>query len=334
MNNLEVALCDLNDDYIVKFASYLMEHAPGVGIHIFTTTESYFADTGNYDLAIMTSDFKDVEAFKQSGGVKHKYFLYEEGPCELDDYIFKYQSMELILDSITEIKSLGGQKKASIKKSNEKSQIIGVYSPISHELQLPFAMALGQSFKDKGKVLFLDLEELSILPELIGGYDERNLMDLLYEINTTTEKIDLSEYARSFMGFDYIEPFLNPNEINEIDADTWNRFFDKIEKADYDVVVVLFGRAINGFSDYLSRLQKLYVLGKPGDYFKKGQESFLRYLDRINIETNVENVMLPMSAGNLSEGAYCIEELLQGNLGMFVRKLINSTESQQVAIYG
>ena len=165
------------------------------------------------------------------------------------------------------------------------------------------------------------------MPKLIGRNCERNLMDLLYLINTNEgTNVDLSEYVRSFMGFDYIEPFLNPNEISEIDENTWDMLFDS-------VVVILFGRAINGFSKSIERLHKLIVLGRPGDYFRKGQEIFLDYLDRIRLEVPVENIILPMSAGNLSDGTYQLEELLQGNLGVFVKKLMTENQKQVVENY-
>ncbi len=321
MKNLEVALCDSCEDYILKFASYLMEHT-NASIHIFTTSEGFFSDEGSYDVAIISEDFKEVSDFRPKGDVKRKYILTESLGNEFENAIYKYQSMDDVLDNILELKK---QKNldASIKSSRKNSKLIGVYSPISHELQLPFSMALGQAYRTDGKVLFLDLEEISIMPELIGRNCERNLMDLLYEINTNTNNLDLSIYARSFMGFDYIEPFINPNEISEIESDTWSHFFELLLKTDYEVIVILFGRTINGFTSYLERLERLYVLGKPGDYFKKSQEAFLEYLERIGSEVSRENVILPMSAGNLTDGTYQLEELLQGNLGVFVKKLIN-----------
>lgn len=322
MRNLEVALCDCCEDYIIKFASYLMSNMD-VGIHIFTTTESFFSDEGCYDVAIMSEDFKEVSDFRPKGEVKRKYFLCEQPDVEDEDYIFKYQSIDNILGRVSELRKQKGVG-ASVKKSNGNSKFIGVYSPVDHELQLPFSMALGQGYRTGGKVLFLDLEEISIMPNLIGDDMERNLLDLLYEINTSAAKFNLDTYVRNFMGFDFIQPFRNPNELCEIEAETWNMMFDVLAKSDYDVIVVLFGRTINGFISILQRFEHLYVLGKPGDYFKKGQEAFMEYLERINADVERESVILPMSAGNLADGTYQIQELMQGNLGVFVKKLIST----------
>ncbi len=322
MKKKNLALCDLDSDYIMKFATYLMENTD-LGVHIFTTPEGFFVDENDYDVTILGEEFKEIAGFRPKGNMGHIYFLCESSGYESEDYIYKYQSVDRILDEIDELKKTKVSAGASIKKSDEMSKLIGVYSPVNHELQLPFSMALGQVLRTKGKVLFIDLEEISIMPNLLGVDCERNLMDLLYEINTNQE-INIENYVKGYMGFDYIAPFINPNDISEIDEDTWSRFFEMLTKSDYDIVVVLFGRMISGFAGLAEKLDRLYVLGKPGDYFKKGQEIFFDYLRRLSVESMVENVVLPMSAGNLTDGTYQLEELLQGNLGVFVKKLINA----------
>ena len=317
MRNLEIALCDIDDEYIMRFASYLMEKTDA-GIHIFTSTEGFFEDEGNYDIAIMSEDFKEICDFKRKGMIRQKYFLSEDEGDE-EESIYKYQSVDKILEKVHLLRH--ENINVSIN-SSKKSKLIGVYSPISHELQLPFTLALNQAYTNLGRVLFLDLQEISILPEFTGSC-ERNLMDLLYEINTDKDNIDFSCYVNSYMGFDYISPFYNPNEIGEIDEDTWFKLFDVINRLNYDRVVVLFGRVINGFSKILEDFEKLYLLSQPGDYFSKSQKQFLEYLDRYQLPLEIENVNLKMTAKNLSDGTYQLEELLQGNLGMFVKKLMS-----------
>ena len=55
-----------------------------------------------------------------------------------------------------------------------------------------------------------------------------------------------------------------------------------------------------------------------------GQDAFFDYVKRIGSDTELKNVILPMSVGKSIEGAYQIEELLQGNMRVFVRKLMNT----------
>lgn len=332
MRNLEVALCDTEESYILKFASYLMTNMK-VGIHIFTTPESFYTDSGSYDVALMSEDFKEVSEYKNQGEVKHKYFFSENQNVENENSIYKYQSIDSILEQIVEFKR-NNNIGAGIGKSFGNSKLVGVYSPSAHDLQLPFAMALANTYRNGGKVLFLDLEEISILPSLVGKSCERDLLDLLYEINASSANIDLSSYTRNFLGVDFIQPFSNPNDICEIESETWSQFFEMLLKTDYETIVILFGRTINGFSSIIERLEKLYVLGKPGDYFRRGQDMFFDYLERINSSVDSLNVILPMSAANLADGSYQIEELLQGNLGVFVKKLMNMSGKNTIENYG
>ena len=100
------------------------------------------------------------------------------------------------------------------------------------------------------------------MPSIVGiGDSYKNIMDLLYEIEAGTQ-VDLSEYTKSFSGFDYIPPFANPNEIAEISEESWQKLFELMKKSDFDVIVVLFGRTINGFSNFLDSISTLYVLAK------------------------------------------------------------------------
>ena len=330
MKSLEIALCDLNSDYILKVAGQLMEKAQAV-VHVFTTPEGFFSCENDFDVCVLTKEFEEISGFRPKGSSGHKYFICETESEDLD-CIYRYQSIDKILDAITELREVG--QKSSTKKSNEISKFTGIYSPVCHELQLPFSMALGQSLRTKGKVLLLDLEEISIMGSLVGTTTERNVMDLLFEISTGQSSVDLSRYTETFMGFDYIEPFLNPNEIGEIDEDTWLKLFELLAKSEYSHIVVLFGRAVNGFSKLLSVMNQLYVLSRPGDYFRKSQDLFLDYLERISCKVEVKCVSLPMSAGNLSDGTYQLEELLQGNLGMYVNKILRAQASNTLENYG
>lgn len=334
MKKLELALCDINNEYITMFASYILGRNQSVNIHIFTTPESFFSDSSVFDLAIMSEEFDEVSYFKKDGRVKKKYVLCEEEPEEsAENLIYKYQAVDEILSKIPQL-IFSVSKKASTNNSNIKSNMVGIYSPNSHELQLPFAMAISKSLSERGRVLFLDLEELSVLNELIGVKCDKNLMDLLYEIGTADGNMNIEDYIHHFLGIDYINPFINPNEISEIEMESWKNLFCQLEKLNYDSIVILFGRTINGFSEILDNIAKMYILGKPGDYFKKGQEQFVDYLERLSKKIAYKKVLLPMSASNLSEGTYCIEELLQGHLGMFVKKVLKEEELEMAMANG
>jgi len=316
-------LCDVDTTYARAFASYMMEHIPNIHISIFTTEESFYADDQDYDYGILSKEFIEIASFKQKSCIKALYYLSEE--TDSDEMPFpvvnKYQDMEAI---IHQIKGLAASTDMSSKRNKEKEAVVtGVYSPISHELQLPFAMSLGQIYKDKERVIFLDLEEISILNRLIEGNGQGNLMDLLYKLQSDNgNNLAIEDYVVSYMGIDYIPSFIGPEDINEINGVTYQILINQIRKLGYDRIIVLFGRAVSGFSDILSTIDQLIVVSKPGDYYRKSCDVFLQYLQSLNVELDVSTVLLPMTASNLADGTYCIEELLQGNLGAFVRQVV------------
>ena len=323
MKTKEIVLCDTDAFYATNFASYLMEHVSDLSIHIYTTTESYFSDTKEYDVALLTAPFVEMDSFRKRTGVKKKYLLSdgtEDEDLKYLECIDKYSSMDEIMMKVLDTTN---EKNHLIEmSSSECSSIVGVYSPISHELQLPFAMALSKNYSADGRVLFIDLEEISIMNALTGQTSEKNMLDLLYMLSSdSTDSVNLDDYINEFMGFEYIPSFIGPDEINEISKAAWKKFFNAIIRMGYEKIVVLFGRAIDGFADIVQSLEQLIILSKSGDFYKKSTQIFINYLDTMEIDSNKTVVDLPMSAGNLTDGSYCIEELLMGNLGAFVGRL-------------
>ena len=324
MKKLEIALCDTDDAYVTMLASYVLKTLRSrVNIHVFTTPESYFASEQSYDLEILSEDFEEVSHFKACKA-SQKYYLTEDEMASEDNRIYKYQAVDQILSGIEMLNHISEAQGLGVIAKDKGSELIGIYSPVSHELQMPFALALCQAIKGDERVLFLDLEELSIMSSLFNKRDENNIMDLLFDLKSKDET-ELSEYVHQYMGIDYINPTYNPNELCEIDEESWYELFRKLKQGGYSKIVVLFGRTVCGFSNLIEELSELIILGKPGDYFDKSRQLFGDYLKRIEANVQVKDVVLPMSANNLTEGTYCLQELLAGNLGSYVNRLIEQS---------
>lgn len=316
-------ICDTNELYAAELGSYVMNHFRDVEITIFTSTESFFADEKNYDLGILTEDFVELSGFKKNGHIDIGYLLSEER--DLPDkvsmrFIYRYQPINEIVSQIVELSDTCKREAGLIKESN--SNFLGIYSPVNHELALPFSLSMCSNLLDKGTVLFVDLEELSIFPLLINHENDDNISDYLYYISSKHDSEKSKEYLHSYMSIDYFVPFSNPGEISEIDRKTWSLFFNEIAKLGYDNIVVLFGRTLAGFTNILESLDQLILLNKPGDYYSKSLDLFMRYIRNCRLDIPIVNMSLPMTAANLTDGTYRMDELLSGNLGVYVRKLM------------
>lgn len=89
------------------------------------------------------------------------------------------------------------------------------------------------------------MEELSILQMLTKQQGNRSFVDLLY-LMTRQEAggEDIRAYTNCFMGVDYVSPFAGPEEMADVEKETWVAFFQQLMASDYDTVVLLFGRTI------------------------------------------------------------------------------------------
>ena len=310
-----MVLGDEDEAFVTLFADYLMNNVEGVEIHIYTNTNSYLNDERHYDLGIFSKTFIAVNEFSGKSKIGHVIYLYEklEEEYQYLTCIYKYQSIDTIIDRIEEFKLASNEV---IQKKN--TTCVGILSPMNHELSLPFALSLAKIISETKKTLFVDIEEFSIMPELMEEKSDRNIADVLFELNQGVLKCDFGKYINSYHGIEYIAPFIDPNEINDIDEETWIMFFDAISNLGYETIVVYFGCVINGFNTIYKDMDKI-ILSKPGDYYSKFENKYALYSRREFLEEpNI--IRLPMSAGNLMDGTYCLDELLCGNLGRFVRE--------------
>lgn len=323
MKQMSVVLCDSDETYLQAFAAYLAAHIPWMSIVSYTEESAFLQDEREYGIGILSGSFLQVMEFSGRENIREKLYLCDD--AVLEEYrhlpmVYKYQSMDVVVEMLDKIRQRRPEGQAGSCYLGE-TQVYGIYSPISHELQLPFSLALSRELSKQGRVLFLDLEELSIMPQLIERDWDRNLLDALYVMEGTGgEKMDMSPFICQFMGVDYIPPFESPEDISGVKREQWQKFFRSLGGMPYRYIVVLFGRAVDGFREMAGCCQKLLLLNKPGDFYQKSQRCFMDYADKAGLDSEITPVQLPMSAGNLSDGAYLLEELIQGNLGGYVRR--------------
>lgn len=323
MTKNKLVVCDLDEAYVEAFAAYLLEKLEDVEISTYTNVLDFKRDQNKmYDVGILGKEFLEVLERDSANNILEKLYLCDERIASEYEYlpmVYKFQSMEIVEEMLRRIQMRVRKSQWEDRGKSQGAHIIGIYSPISHELQMPFGLALCQTYSEQGKVLYVDIEELSIMQSLMCKDGGKNMQDLFYYLKQDKE-IEIEEFVSSFMGVDYLRPFNNPEELNEVSKEDWEKFFSIIKLGGYDNVVVLFGRTIQGFSNIIRGYDELIVLSKQGDYYDKSRECFCEYLKKIGVEIELKNMVLPMSASNLTMGNYVLEELVQGNLGMYVRR--------------
>lgn len=329
-----IVICDEDEAYVEAFTAYLLGQLGDITICSFTRKEEFLQDDREYALGILSREFLEVAEFACKENILEKMYLCDEEVAPEYEHlpmIYKYQSMDIVVEMLQRRRRKQKQRRL-FGDGQRAGKLIGIFSPISHELQLPFALAVCQVCQEQGSVLFLDLEEFSILPEFMGireGEEKAGtLLDMLYLLEGDGT-VDFKSYTRQYMGIDYLLPFPNPEEMSGVGMEQWKKLFSAAASAGYDTVIVLFGRVFQGFWELSALCRELLVLNKPGDYYQKSQRTFMNYAAGMLDRKLLQPVQLPMSAGNLADGTYRMEELIQGNLGIYVRRQL-----EQLAVFG
>ena len=199
---------------------------------------------------------------------------------------------------------------------------ICIYSPMHHELALPFALSMSRILAEQGQTLLVDMEEISLLPELLERSPNRDLGDYLYYLSSGGKETgsDITDFLGYYEGFYYLAPLQGIGAVADVKEEDWCRLFEQLSREEFTQILWLMDAQIQGMPQILERVSEILLLGKPGDYYVRSQKKFLEQLVEAGLEEKVHAMMLPMSAGNLTSGGYHMSQLLNGNLGGYVRK--------------
>lgn len=320
MNEISVLICDRDECYVDALVQFLLGSKREYVVHSYTRIDEFLEDRGKYNLGLLTADFlQEIEMDTLKSKVRTIIQITDGLEEAVDDVeqLYKYQAMDKFLMKMERATADIRCTKASGEK---ELRFLSVYSPIHHELTLPFSIMLSRLMEAEGNVLLIDMEENSIINELTGQSAViKNILDYMYMIESGGEG-NIYDYLQYYEGFSYLPPARNPTEISRVSAHQWKHFMDEIASSDFQVVVLLFDNIHTGFEEMVSRSEELVLINRPGDYYRKFERNILKFLKLSGLPTDIREIALPMSAVNLNDGSYQMEELYQGNLGNFIRK--------------
>ncbi len=172
MNKIAVAVCDTDREYRDRFVTYLVERkAEEYAVSAFSMPEKLLEalEEKKPDLAICGTGFEEMA--ERLAGYDIPVLVLQEtmadAVAEPVTYgsvpescrgICRYQSMEVILHEV-QVMTLTGAGSRRMENVGTGMEVIGVYSPICHEMQMPFSMVLAQKLSTEKKVLYVNLME-------------------------------------------------------------------------------------------------------------------------------------------------------------------------------
>ena len=320
MDNIRILIGDSDQSYVEALVRFLLGSGKGYGITYYTDPDAFDKDKKAYDVGLLTEPYirmlegRDAERIhvrhiiQLCGSMDSGYRVYET--------IYKFQSMQTFLEKIDGIEMREPHKASRFAV---KTEFTGIYSPMRHELELPFSLLYSQIMSEKGKTLFIDLEENSILNQMIHKTPECSLLDVIYEMEQQKKNFRLELCTETFNGFAYIGPVSNPSELVNIVESQWLKLLDACRAAHYNHVVMLFGTLPQGFLNMIKEIDQMLLLGKPGNYYQAGAIQFASSVKKMNPDISIQEVLLPLSAGSANND-YRFEEMMEGNLGVYMRK--------------
>lgn len=339
MSEITVAVCDREESYCDRFAAYLVEHRRGnVAVHTYSCIEAFCQDIKEkvFDVAVLGGGFDAAmdEAVRQGIPVLH---LNEEMPIMVAEEtkgwaeeavtvreVFRYQPMDGILHEMQVLTGGKGMVCAASQTTPRQLEVIGVYSPARHEMQMAFSVVYGALLGEHQKVLYVNLLEHSGFTELFGAENRYDVGELVLGFRKhcmTPEFFSRSVYEME--GLSYIPPFGNPANLHEFqpeDLDELLRFVE--EKTTFDTVILDFGEGFAQFDQMLGQCSNICCPVRHGYYYECCQQSFTEYLGKStisNLAERVHEVDLPYSAKKIRGGGDVLRQLLWSEFGDCVR---------------
>lgn len=349
MSKFVVAVCDTDDMYRGRFVTYLVEHEAGkVMVHSFSLPKVFLEEIERrkFDVALIGSGFYETEEILRSleipllrlvdampESVAEQEDCFEENIAPVSK-VFKYQAMEAVIHEMR-ILAAGQTIMSNEAASLHGLEIIGIYSPIKHEMQMPYSVISAVAFADKRKVLYVNLMANSGFLELFQSMGEYDIGDVI--IRLRNQRLLPETFFRSVYEMNriaYIPPFSNPEHLHELTLKDYHDFLGFIEeKTDFETVVIDFEDVGEQFAGMLKACSAVYCPVKSGYFYDCQIRQFMGYLKTAFTQETLEKIHLvevPFSAKRIRAGNNVLEQLLYSEFGDYVRNdLMGAADESQ-----
>ena len=326
MIQLKIAFLDEEELYLEQLKGYFVQKKENFfKIYTFTDADSFLKSriTEQFDAVVMTYPF--WEMMKEQDFSEKKILLSEEDGYAAEGclHVDKYQSAEKLSAKIASY--IWQENREGKEVFLNTAELIGIYSPVSHEDQMLFSMTMAQILAADQKVLYVNLMENSGFYELLHTEATADIGDLFYTM--MHEDHDFSLYLHSILktcrNFDYIPPAVNPEHLSEISQSLYEKFFIALKNnSGYDVVIVDFGRIFLGFAELIPLFSNFYCLKKEGRLNHCRMDAFLTYLQKKSMDTVEKMHSLHLLERQAGAEENLLEADLYGTMGDYIRRTL------------
>lgn len=315
---MKVAICDFDERYVSSLLTYLYGKCDSLSFSSFTTVEDYMASLLNneYSYSIMGDEFYEVlkvsnEENKMTNDVNEDKLIILSASIDNLQSEEAYQTIYKFgpMDGLYRMMSCSRSKNAGSKS-------FAIYSPSHHELTEMYGLSMCKMLEETENVLLIDMVNIPIIRRLIRDGPRNGIIDVIYKLENN-RAWEIKDLLENYNGIDVLPMSFCPTDIASISKKQWKALLDYIDSLNYGAYVFIFEDINQGFREIVEYVDNCILINKRGDYYQKRQEDMREYVEKIAHKTT--SIELQMSANNLNEGCYKIEELLTGNLYQYVR---------------
>ena len=243
--------------------------------------------------------------------------------------LYKYQSTDNIIREVLNYFVDINLDRNATNLVNNRSRLIGVYSPYCSHIQSVWAFTLGRVLANEQKTLFISLKEYSTLEKLLGETNDNDISDLVYFFrqNPSIVPIKLQAIKNSIDNMDYVMPMKYFEDLENISKQQWISFIDMLANIDcYECIVVELGNKLKGALDILEMCDRKYMPTEQGDFVWMEQQIFEEYLLKTGREELIEKIDTVEIPKDIEWEENFLDVQLWGKMGDKIRKLegINS----------
>lgn len=339
MGKIAVAVCDTDNGYRERFVTYLVEHkSKEYAVYAFSAVE-HFLDVLKkqiFDVVIFGEGFADAKnpvCEQQIPSVMLKDTVPErlaedmgyrtEGICRSVS-VFRYQPMAAILHEVQVLVGGSRPENEAVERRALRLEVIGVYSPIGHEMQMPFALVFAEMLAEKRKVLYVNFMRHSGFLQLFGLPGQYDVGDIALRLRN--KRLHAETFLKCVYESNrvyYIPPFHNPENLDDFSFGDYLALLGFLEDStDFEAVVFDFGDGIHQFSEVLKTCTSVYCPVKTGFFYECRLNRFLEYLEKSAAKEVCEQlhiINLPFSAKQIRGGGDVRKQLLWSEFGDYVR---------------
>ncbi len=324
-----LAVYDDDASYAEKLSSYVNKKEDGIFSAVaFTSKEKLEEYSKSHDIDLLLSKKYEKEDTPDIRPAK-TIWLTEEREDPSEGGICKYQSGDEIIREVMSVYAdLPESEIYPLKMAGKKGKrLIGVYSPVNRCGKTSLALAIAQMIAKEEKTILITLDSFSGLACMLNEQWKRDLSDLIYfykQGRYTALRLNSVLYYIGELA--WIPPIRFPEDLSEISAREMAELVSCIlEESTFDTAVLDIGDYARQMIPFLERCNIVYIPVKEDIHSLAKLDEFSDYLDIMGkgaLKERFFKVRVPMTNG-ARRMEYFPQELLWGDMGDFVRSLLN-----------